>query len=206
MARSKSSNDWLKEHFSDTYVKKAQQEGYRSRAAFKLLAIQEKYKIIKPNMTVLDIGAAPGGWAQLTAEWVGEKGKVIAVDLLPITSLGGVTIIQGDITDEAVWHQIKAAIAPKTQVDAIISDMAPNLSGITVSDQARSMGLVEFVVEIADEILAPQGVLLTKVFQGAGFDELLKMLRKRYKKVQPIKPPASRSRSRELYLLASGKP
>jgi 23S rRNA (uridine2552-2'-O)-methyltransferase len=202
MARSKSSKDWLKEHFTDTFVKQAQQAGYRSRASFKLLAIQEKYKIIRPGMTVLDIGAAPGGWAQLAEQWVGDKGKVIAVDLLPITSLGGVTIIEGDINDENIWQQVQQAMAPKNKVDVIISDMAPNISGISVSDQARSMALVEYVVIVAEEVLAPKGVLLTKVFQGAGFDEVLRQLRKNYKKVQTVKPPASRQRSRELYFLA----
>jgi 23S rRNA (uridine2552-2'-O)-methyltransferase len=202
MKRSKSSKDWLHEHFTDTYVKQAKAEGYRSRAVYKLIAIQEKYKIIKPGMTVLDIGAAPGGWSQLATEWVGDKGKVIAVDLLPITSLARVTIIQGDITDEDIWQQIQQEIAPRGEVDVILSDMAPNISGITVSDQARTIGLIENVIEIADQILLPKGVLLTKIFQGAGFDEILKHLRKTYKKVQIIKPPASRQRSRELYLLA----
>lgn len=205
MARSKSSTEWLKEHFSDTYVKQAQQAGYRSRAAFKLLAIQEKYKFIRPGMDVLDIGAAPGGWAQLAAEWVGEKGKVIAVDLLPITSLGNVTIIEGDITIEAVWQQVQQALAPKKKVDVILSDMAPNLSGISTADQARSMGLVEYVVEVAEEILAPNGTLLTKVFQGVGFEELIRHLRQNYAKLHIIKPPASRARSKEIYLLAKKK-
>jgi len=202
MKRSKSSKDWLHEHFTDTYVKQAKAEGYRSRAVYKLIAIQEKYKIIKPGMTVLDIGAAPGGWSQLATEWVGDKGKVIAVDLLPITSLARVTLIQGDITDENIWQQIQQEIVPRGEVDVILSDMAPNISGITVSDQARTIGLIENVIEIADQILSPKGVLLTKIFQGAGFDEILKHLRQTYKKVQIVKPPASRQRSRELYLLA----
>lgn len=204
MARSKSSKDWLREHFTDPYVKQAQEAGYRSRAAFKLIEIQEKNKIIRPGMAVLDIGAAPGGWTQLVADWVGAKGRVIAVDLLEIDPIykDNTTIIQGDITDEAVWQQVEEALLPKKQFDVVLSDMAPNMSGITIADQARIMGLVEHVVEIVDTVLVDEGVLLVKVFQGTGFDELLKYLRKHYKKVKTIKPPASRQRSRELYLLA----
>lgn len=204
MARSKSSREWLKEHFTDPYVKQAQQEGYRSRAAFKLIEIQEKHKIIRPGMAVLDVGAAPGGWTQLVADWIGVKGKVIAVDLLAIDPISNdnTTIIQGDITSEEVWEQVEAALLPKKQFDVVLSDMAPNMSGINVADQARIMGLVEHLVELVDPVLADGGVLLVKVFQGIGFDELLKQLRKTYKKVQTIKPPASRKRSRELYLLA----
>lgn len=204
MARSKSSREWLKEHFTDPYVKQAQQEGYRSRAAFKLIEIQEKHKIIRPGMAVLDVGAAPGGWTQLVADWIGAKGKVIAVDLLAIDPISNdnTTIIQGDITSEEVWEQVEAALLPKKQFDVVLSDMAPNMSGINVADQARIMGLVEHLVELVDPVLADGGVLLVKVFQGIGFDELLKQLRKTYKKVQTIKPPASRKRSRELYLLA----
>lgn len=205
MARSKSSKQWLHEHFTDPYVKQAQQEGYRSRATFKLMEIQKKYKIIRPGMKVLDIGAAPGGWSQLAADWVGDKGLVIAVDLLPITSLGKVKIIQGDITDAEIASQILQLLAPAKQVDVIMSDMAPNMSGIEVADQARSMYLVECVVDMAQHLLLPQGMLLTKVFQGAGFEQILKHLRQTYQKVQVIKPPASRQRSREIYFLACGK-
>lgn len=202
MKRSKSSKDWLREHFTDPYVKQAQQAGYRSRASFKLIELQEKYKIIRPGMAVLDIGAAPGGWSQLVVDWVGAKGKVIAVDLLPIEPLPNVTIFQGDITDETVLQQIKNDLAPKQFFDVVLSDMAPNMSGIDVADQARTIGLIEYVLDIAEEFLSPQGILLTKIFQGTGFDEVLKYLRQHYQKVQIVKPPASRQRSRELYLLA----
>lgn len=202
MTRSKSSQEWLKEHFNDPYVKQAQQAGYRSRAAFKLIEIQEKYQIIRRGMTVLDVGAAPGGWSQLLADWVGAKGKVVVVDLLPIEPLKNVTIIQGDITCEEVTQQIQTALAPKEHFDMVLSDMAPNISGIDIADQARIIGLVECVIDMAEQWLTPEGVLLTKIFQGAGFDAIVKHLRKTYKKVQIIKPPASRQRSRELYILA----
>lgn len=202
MTRSKSSKEWLREHFTDPYVKQAQQAGYRSRASFKLIEIQEKHKIIRPGMYVLDVGAAPGGWSQLVTDWVGAKGKVVAVDLLPIEPLNNVTIIQGDITSEEVQQQIEQQLAPREHFDVVLSDMAPNMSGIDIADQARIIGLIEYVIDIADHYLAPQGVLLTKIFQGSGFDEILRHLRKHYKKVQIVKPPASRQRSRELYLLA----
>ena len=202
MVRSKSSHEWLREHFTDPYVKQAQQEGYRSRASFKLIEIQKKYKIIRPGMIVLDIGAAPGGWSQLAAEWVTDKGTVIAVDLLPIASLAQVKIIQGDIMEENVAEQVMQHLAPETHFDVIMSDMAPNMSGITVVDQSRVIGQVEYVLEIAEELLKPKGVLLTKIFQGAGFEDIIKHLRKHYQKLQIIKPPASRQRSKEIYLLA----
>jgi 23S rRNA (uridine2552-2'-O)-methyltransferase len=201
MTRSKSSHQWLQEHFTDMYVKQAQQAGYRSRAAFKLIDMQQKYRFIRQGDCVLDIGAATGGWAQLLTQWVGKAGKVVAVDLLPMEPLEHVSFIQGDIMDEAVYEQVVAEIAPKTQVDVIVSDMAPNISGIVVADQARMMGLVEYVVEIAQSLLSPQGRLLIKVFQGSGFDTVLKQLQKTYGKVQILKPPASRQRSREMYFL-----
>ena len=203
MARSKSSAGWLQEHFRDSYVKQSQRDGYRSRASYKLLEIHHKDKLIRPGMHVLDLGAAPGGWSQVAAQLVGEKGRVVASDLLKMQTLKGVEFVEGDFSEDNVYQLIleKLEGAP---VDLVISDMAPNMTGVSTVDQAQSMSLVELAVDMADQILKPGGSFLTKVFQGSGFDDLLRLLRSKFDKVLTRKPDASRSRSRELYLLARG--
>lgn len=201
--RSRSSGRWLKEHFDDKYVKEAQKLGYRSRASFKLLEIQERDKLIRPGMTVVDLGSAPGGWSQVAVNLVGHHGRVIASDILLMDSMAGVDFIQGDFTDEEVMQDILDTLGDKL-ADLVISDMAPNMSGMNAVDQPRSMYLVELAADMAAQVLRPGGSFLTKVFQGEGFDELFLQLKKQYTKVLTRKPDASRARSREVYLLAQG--
>jgi 23S rRNA (uridine2552-2'-O)-methyltransferase len=202
MARKKSSSkSWLREHFKDPYVQQAQREGYRSRACYKLLELQEKDKLIKPGMTVIDLGSAPGGWSQVAGKLVGRKGRVIASDILPMDSLEDVEFIQGDFTEEAVFDEIMAATRNQP-VDLVISDMAPNMSGMSAVDQPRSMYLVELALDMARQVLRPGGAFVCKVFQGEGFDELLRDTRSAFGKVLTRKPAASRPRSREVYLVA----
>ncbi|HXH03294.1 MAG TPA: 23S rRNA (uridine(2552)-2'-O)-methyltransferase RlmE [Candidatus Competibacteraceae bacterium] len=201
MARSKSSARWLKEHFEDEYVKRAQREGYRSRAVYKLKEIQEKDRLLRPGMTVVDLGAAPGGWAQYVAEVVGDKGWVVALDILPLEPLPGVEFIQGDFREQAVLDQLLAVLEGRP-VDLVISDMAPNTSGIRAVDQPKGMYLVELALDFARQTLRPGGDFLAKVFQGEGFDALLRELRTSFATVAIRKPRASRARSPELYLLA----
>lgn len=203
VGRSRSSGRWLREHFDDPYVKEAQKLGYRSRASFKLLEIQQKDRLIRPGMTVVDLGAAPGGWSQVAVELVGHHGCVVASDILPMDTLAGVDFIQGDFTEDAVLHAILAALGGK-RADLVISDMAPNMSGMNAVDQPRAMYLVELAMDLAAEVLKPGGNFLAKVFHGEGFDELLKQLRSQYSKVTARKPQASRARSRETYVLAQG--
>ncbi|GFM53721.1 23S rRNA (uridine(2552)-2'-O)-methyltransferase RlmE [Pseudomonas capsici] len=203
MARSKSSHNWLKEHFDDKYVKMAQKDGYRSRASYKLLEIQEKDKIIRPGMTVIDLGAAPGGWSQVTSRLIGGQGRLIASDILEMDSIPDVTFIQGDFTEDAVLAQILEAVG-NTQVDLVISDMAPNMSGLSAVDMPRAMFLCELALDLAGRVLRPGGDFLIKVFQGEGFDVYHKEIRKLFDKVQMRKPLSSRDRSREQYLLARG--
>jgi len=203
MARSKSSSEWLQEHFKDQYVLKSQQEGYRSRAAYKLLQIQEKDRIIKPGMNVVDLGSAPGGWSQVARQFVGSKGKVVALDILPMDQLAQVEFIQGDFQEDSVLEEL-LKVLNNAPVDLVISDMAPNVTGVKAVDQPKSMYLLELAIDLADQVLKPQGALLMKVFQGEGFQPLLAELRKRYQKVISRKPDASRSRSSEVYLLAKG--
>jgi 23S rRNA (uridine2552-2'-O)-methyltransferase len=201
MARSKSSKRWLKEHFTDSYVKLARQKGYRSRAAYKLLEIQGKDKIIKPGMIVVDLGAAPGGWSEIIAQLVGSEGKVFAVDILPMKPIPGVEFIQGDFTDEKVLKTLSKQIGNK-QIDLVVSDMAPNISGMKAIDQPRIMYLVELALDFAKQVLKPGGALLIKIFQGEGFDAILKNLRQNFSEVKIRKPKASRARSKEIFLLA----
>jgi len=204
MPRKKSSSKaWLREHHADPYVQQAQREGYRSRACYKLLEIQERDRLIKPGDTVVDLGAAPGGWSQVAAALVGERGRVIASDILPMDSLPDVQFIQGDFTEESVLQAILEQVGD-TGTDLVISDMAPNMSGMTAVDQPRSMYLVELAVDLARQTLRPGGVFLAKVFQGEGFDALLRELRDSFDKVQTRKPQASRPRSREVYVLGRG--
>ncbi|MCQ4232352.1 23S rRNA (uridine(2552)-2'-O)-methyltransferase RlmE [Pseudomonas stutzeri] len=203
MARSKTSPRWLKEHFDDPYVKMAQRDGYRSRASYKLLEIQDKDRILRPGMTVVDLGAAPGGWSQVTSRVIGDKGRLIASDILPMDSIADVTFIQGDFTEDEVFAQILEAIG-EHPVDLVISDMAPNMSGVRASDQPRAMFLCELALDLATRVLRPGGDFLIKVFQGEGFDTYLKDVRQNFDKVQMRKPLSSRDRSREQYLLARG--
>lgn len=200
---SKSSAGWLKEHFDDKYVQRSWQDGYRSRASYKLLEIDAKDRLFKPGMTVIDLGAAPGGWSQIAADKVGPKGMVIASDILEMDALAGVDFIQGDFTEESVLEAILGALGERP-VDLIISDMAPNMSGMAAIDQPQAMYLVELALDLARQTLSPGGRFLAKVFQGEGFDGYLKELRASFTKVVTRKPEASRARSREVYLLAEG--
>jgi 23S rRNA (uridine2552-2'-O)-methyltransferase len=204
MARSKSSDVWLKEHFNDPYVQKAKQEGWRSRAVYKLQEIDDKDGLFKPGMCVVDLGASPGGWSQWTTHKVGRKGEVFALDLLPVEPFAGVTFIQGDFREDDVYDGLLSALAGR-DVDVVMSDMAPNMSGNKGVDIPRAMYLVELCVELADQVLKPKGDLLMKVFQGEGYDQLLITLRTKYQKVITRKPDSSRARSKEVYLLARGK-
>ena len=203
MSRSKSSKNWLNEHFNDNYVKQSQQDGYRSRACYKLIELDQKDALFKKGMRVIDLGAAPGGWSQVAVEKVGDDGQVIASDILPMDSLAGVDFIQGDFTEEAVFEQILAALGNQP-VDLVISDMAPNMSGMSAIDQPKAMYLVELAFDLAQEVLAPGGICVAKVFQGEGFDTLLKSVRNNYQRVVSRKPDASRARSREIYWVAKG--
>jgi len=202
MARSKTSARWLKEHFDDPYVKQSQLDGYRSRASYKLLEIQKKDRLFKPGMTVIDLGSAPGGWSQVAAELVGESGRVIASDILPMDAVADVRFVQGDFTEEQVFDQIMAKIdAP---VDLVISDMAPNMSGNAAVDIPNAMYLVELALDMARQTLKPNGAFVAKVFQGEGFDVLISDMRKLFTKVYSRKPDASRARSREVYQIGVG--
>ncbi|MCX4027976.1 23S rRNA (uridine(2552)-2'-O)-methyltransferase RlmE [Endozoicomonas sp. SM1973] len=203
MGRSKSSNRWLQEHFSDQFVKQSQKDGYRSRASYKLLEIQQKDCLLKPGMTVVDLGAAPGGWTQVAAQLIGDKGKVVASDILPMDPIADVSFVQGDFTEEAVLKEILASIGAD-RVDLVISDMAPNMSGMKAVDQPKAMYLAELALDLSLQVLKPKGCFLTKVFQGEGFDQYFKAMREVFASVVTRKPQASRSRSREVYLLGKG--
>lgn len=204
MAKKKSSSKaWLKEHRDDPYVQQAQRDGYRSRACYKLLELQERDQLIRPGMTVLDLGSAPGGWSQVAAELVGHSGRVIASDILPMDSIAGVDFIQGDFTSDEVFEQILAVI-DGIPLELVVSDMAPNMSGMSAVDQPRSMYLVELALELARQVLAPGGSFVAKVFQGEGFDGLMRDVRGSFDRVLTRKPAASRPRSREVYLVARG--
>lgn len=203
MARSKSSQRWLKEHFDDPFVKQAQKDGYRSRASYKLLEIQEKDRILRNGMVVIDLGAAPGGWSQVVSRVIGEKGRLIASDILPMDSIADVTFIEGDFTDDAVFEKILVAIN-NAPVDLVISDMAPNMSGMRSVDQPKAMLLCELALDLAIRVLKPNGEFLIKIFQGEGFDNYLKVVKENFDKVTIRKPSSSRDRSREQYLLAKG--
>jgi len=204
MARSKSSHRWLREHFDDEYVKRAQREGYRSRAVYKLDEIQQKDRIIKPGMAIVDLGAAPGSWSQYASGLLGGKGIVVAMDILPMEALPGVRFVQGDFREDDVLDKLLQALEGQ-EVDLVMSDMAPNISGMDAVDQPRAMYLAELAVDFAERVVRPGGELLIKVFQGEGFDELVRGLRSHYQKVVIRKPRASRPRSREVYALARGR-
>lgn len=200
MARSKSSKRWLDEHFKDSYVKQSQQAGYRSRASYKLLELDDKDRLFRPGQLVVDLGAAPGGWSQVAAERVGERGRVLASDILPMDALAGVEFVQGDFTEEAVLDELLAALGEQ-KADLVISDMAPNMSGVAAVDQPRAVYLVELALDMARQVLKPGGHFVAKVFQGEGFDPLLQETRKAFDKLVVRKPGASRARSREVYLV-----
>jgi 23S rRNA (uridine2552-2'-O)-methyltransferase len=199
----KTSKAWMREHVTDPYVKRANAEGYRSRAAYKLQQIDAKDKLLKAGMTVVDLGAAPGGWSQVAAEGVGSTGRVIALDILEVRQVPGVTVICGDFSDAATLRALEQAL-DGSAVDLVLSDMAPNISGIASVDQARAMGLAGLAIDFASKHLKPQGNLLVKTFQGAGYEGLVQSLRRSFLKVHTRKPDASRSRSSEVYLVGKG--
>jgi 23S rRNA (uridine2552-2'-O)-methyltransferase len=198
-----SSGAWLKEHFDDQYVKMAQRDGYRSRACYKLLELQEKDRLIKPGNCVVDLGSAPGGWSQVAAMLVGHKGRVLASDILDMDSIAGVEFVRGDFTEDEVFSELMAMLGA-SKADLVISDMAPNMSGMRDVDQPQSMYLCELALDMATQVLRPNGSFVTKIFQGEGFDSYFGLLRKHFTKVVTRKPAASRPRSREVYLVASG--
>jgi len=201
MARSKSSKRWLAEHFDDEFVRKAQQKGLRSRSAFKLQEFQDRYQLVKPGMTVVDLGAAPGGWCQVLQPLLGEKGRLIALDILEMEPLPGVEFIKGDFTDDEALAALEALLSGD-RVDLVLSDMAPNMSGMAATDQARAMYLAELALQFARDHLKPGGGFVVKLFQGTDFDGFVREARDEFQKVLVRKPKASRPRSREVYLLA----
>lgn len=203
MARSKSSHRWLQEHFKDQYVKESQKDGYRSRASYKLLEIQKRDHLFRPGMRVVDLGAAPGGWSQVVAQLVGAKGKVVASDILMMDSIEDVTFVHGDFTESHVFDELLSVLEGKG-ADVVISDMAPNMSGITDVDQPNAMYLVELALDMARQVLKPGGSFACKVFQGQGFDEWMKECKATFERVVTRKPDASRARSREVYIVGKG--
>lgn len=203
MARSKSSNTWLREHFSDQYVKDSQKDGYRSRASYKLIELDGKDRLFKPGMTVVDLGSAPGGWSQVAAQKVGDKGRVFASDILAMDAIADVDFVQGDFTDEAILAALLALMGGR-RADLVMSDMAPNMSGIADVDQPQSIYLVELALDMAQQVLSPGGTFVAKVFQGEGFDSLFASVKASFNKVVTRKPDASRARSREIYLVGKG--
>lgn len=200
MARSKSSTAWLKRHVSDPYVRKASAQGYRARSAFKLLEIVNRDGLARPGDTVIDLGAAPGSWSQVLAERVGKAGRVVAVDLLELAAIPGVKVIQGDFREEAVLRRLEEALEGR-KIDLVVSDLAPNISGVRSSDQARSIHLCELALDFAQDHLNPRGAFLVKAFQGAGYQEFLTAMRRVFVSVVSRKPSASRGESKEMYLL-----
>lgn len=201
---SKSSKAWMREHLDDPFVKRAQKDGYRARAAYKLLEINDKYKLIRPNMTIVDLGAAPGSWSQIAGKLVGSKGLVIASDILPMDALPDVTFLQGDFREQAVFDQL-LQILDGRPVDLVISDMAPNTSGNPAVDQPRMIYLCELALDFATRVLGPKGQFLVKAFQGEGYDEYRKAILAEFDVLKSVKPEASRARSREMYLLAQSR-
>jgi 23S rRNA (uridine2552-2'-O)-methyltransferase len=203
MPRSKSSNQWLQRHLSDPYVKQAQRDGYRSRSAYKLIELNDKDRLIRPGMRILDLGSAPGGWCQVAAKLVGAKGRILATDILPMDSLAQVDFVQGDFTEQSTVDQLLTWLEGG-QFDLIISDIAPNITGIDSADQASSMYFLELALDTVRRTLKPGAAFVAKMFQGAGSDEYLRELRKSFEKVLIRKPAASRAQSREVYVVAKG--
>ncbi|OHC82605.1 MAG: 23S rRNA methyltransferase [Sideroxydans sp. RIFOXYD2_FULL_59_7] len=204
MKASKSSKQWMREHVNDPYVQMAQKDGYRARAAYKLLELDERDHLIKPGMVVVDLGAAPGSWCQVVVKKMGEHGRIIALDLLPLSPLPRVEFIQGDFREESVLAQLEEKLGGRP-IGLVISDMAPNISGVVMADQARAMYLAELALDFAVTHLAPGGSFVAKVFQGAGFEDYMKSMRNHFTKVVARKPKASRDRSNEQYLVGLGK-
>ena len=202
MAKSKN-RTWIKQHVKDPYVKQSQLDGYRSRASYKLLEIVEKGRYIKPGMVVVDLGSAPGGWSQVAAKLVGHKGCVVAVDILPMDPVAGVSFIQGDFTEEEILNQLLNEIGNRP-VDLVISDMAPNLTGMKAVDQPAMIYLAELAVDLVQQVMTEDGIFIAKLFQGEGFDEFVRNTRTVFNVVSLKKPDASRSKSREVYLVAKG--
>ncbi|WP_111494369.1 MULTISPECIES: 23S rRNA (uridine(2552)-2'-O)-methyltransferase RlmE [Marinobacter] len=203
MARSKSSKRWLKEHFDDEYVKRSQVDGYRSRASYKLIELDDKDRFFKPGQMVVDLGAAPGGWSQVAMERVGHNGRVLASDILEMNPVAGVEFVQGDFTEQSVLDELLDRLGD-ARADVVISDMAPNMSGMPAVDIPKAMDLVELALDMAKQVLRPDGVFVAKVFQGEGFDALLKDMKDNFGSVVSRKPGASRSRSREVYQVCRG--
>ncbi|MCP4994332.1 MAG: 23S rRNA (uridine(2552)-2'-O)-methyltransferase RlmE [Gammaproteobacteria bacterium] len=203
MKRSKSSRRWLDRHFKDEFVLKSQKEGFRSRAVYKLQEIQERDRLIKPGQVIVDLGAAPGGWSQYAGGLIGSKGRVVALDILPMDPIEDVAFIQGDFREDAVLGQLQALLEG-SRVDLVISDMAPNVTGMAVVDQPRAMYLCELALDFAREVLKPGGGIVVKLFQGEGFDQYIRDLRANFNKVVTRKPKASRPKSKEVYLVATG--
>jgi 23S rRNA (uridine2552-2'-O)-methyltransferase len=204
MKQSKTSRAWMREHVNDEYVKRAQKEGYRSRASYKLLEINTRDHLIQPGMRIVDLGAAPGGWSQVAAQILKGRGLILAIDLLQMAPLPGVTFIQGDFREEAALAEMQEILGA-APVDLVISDMAPNMSGIDSVDQAKSMYLAELALDFTGEHLKPGGSFLVKVFQGEGFAEYIRAMREQFQQVVTRKPKASRDRSNEVYLLGKGR-
>lgn len=204
MKASKTSKQWMREHVNDPYVQMAQKDGYRARAAYKLLELDERDHLIKPGMVVVDLGAAPGSWCQVVAKKLGEQGRIIALDLLPLDPLPRVEFIQGDFREESVLAQLEEKLGGRP-ISLVISDMAPNISGVVMADQARAMYLAELALDFAVNHLAPGGSFVAKVFQGTGFEDYIKLMRTHFAKVVARKPKASRDRSNEQYLVGLGK-
>jgi 23S rRNA (uridine2552-2'-O)-methyltransferase len=203
MARTKSSASWMSRHLSDPYVKQAQKDGYRSRSAYKLIELNDKDRLIRPGMRIMDLGSAPGGWSQVAGKLVGRKGRILATDILPMDALANVDFIQGDFTDEAIVQQLLAWL-DGGKFDLIISDIAPNITGISMADQASSMYFLELALDTVVKTLKPGANFVAKMFQGSGSDQYVKELRKHFEKVLIRKPAASRKESREVYLVAKG--
>jgi 23S rRNA (uridine2552-2'-O)-methyltransferase len=203
LARSKTSDRWLKEHFDDVWVKKSREDGYRSRASYKLIELDKKDRIFRPGQVVVDLGAAPGGWSQVAVERVGDQGAVIASDILGMDAIAGVDFVQGDFTEQAVLDELLGLLGDR-QADVVISDMAPNMSGMAAVDIPTAMGLVELALDMARQVLKPGGVFVAKVFQGEGFEGLLSEMRKSFTTVVSRKPDSSRARSREIYQVCKG--
>ena len=203
MTRRKKTKTWLREHLDDAFVKRAHKEGYRGRAVYKLQEIDRRDHLLGPGLHVVDLGAAPGSWSQYASERVGRQGQVVALDVLPMEPVPGVELIQGDFTEQAVLDRLLGAVHGEP-VDLVMSDMAPNISGISVSDQARAIYLAELALDFAEKTLRPGGNLQIKVFQGEGFPALHRQMRERFKSLMTRKPQASRSRSREVYLVGKG--
>ena len=208
MAKSKSSKSWLKEHFDDEFVRRSQQDGYRSRAIYKFIEIDQKDRLVKPGMSIIDLGAAPGGWSEYCVKKLGKKGTMVALDILPMEPIAGVTIIEGDFREAPVFDELMTVIASgennSGKVDLVISDMAPNISGMGSVDMPRAYYLCELALDLARQVLKPGGGLLVKLFQGEGFEAYNKELKSSFSKVVMRKPRASRARSREVYALATG--